>query len=525
MESPAPNFSPENFPEPERAELFFAFVGRIGVNTRQISQVLSEELSQLNYRSTEIKLTKEIQNIPTYQGIDKKQFEDRYVELIKKCNRFRDETKQMHIMAALAVNKIFNIRSEASGELHNFPRPIESQAYIINQLKRKEEIEYLRKIYKSQLFIISCHASHAHRKDILAKRIAEGHPTKPSKSQWESKAEELIVTDDHEEDVDSGQRVRDAIPEGDFFIDATSEAAIRSDIKRLIRLIFGDNRITPSREEYGMYLASAAALRSSDLSRQVGAAILSDRGEVAALGCNEVPRPAGGAYWEGDEPDHRDFAFGGDENQKRKRSLVLDVVAKLKNSESLSDELNDEDIETLANQLIDSENAPLKDATALDIIEFGRAVHAEMAAITEAAKLGRSIAGLNLYVNTFPCHNCAKHIVSSGLAKVVFLRPYPKSGVFDLYPDSIRVDADDSRQPTPDGEPINFRFFKGVGPNRYAELFQKKKWKDELGKPKEFSASNAAPKISKISAGYLAKEIVANYEFIESIKNQYKDAL
>jgi hypothetical protein len=46
--------------------------------------------------------------------------------------------------------------------------------------------------------------------------------------------------------------------------------------------------------KYGLFLAKAAALRTLDLSRQVGAAIFSNQGEIIALGSNEVPRPEGG---------------------------------------------------------------------------------------------------------------------------------------------------------------------------------------------------------------------------------------
>ncbi|MDN3612645.1 hypothetical protein QWZ16_23945 [Vibrio ostreicida] len=33
---------------------------------------------------------------------------------------------------------------------------------------------------------------------------------------------------------------------------------------------------------------------------------------------------------------------------------------------------------------------------------------------------------LNSTVRLFPCHNCAKHIVASGIKRVVYVEPYPK---------------------------------------------------------------------------------------------------
>ncbi|MCP2807341.1 deaminase, partial [Salmonella enterica subsp. enterica serovar Typhimurium] len=69
----------------------------------------------------------------------------------------------------------------------------------------------------------------------------------------------------------------------------------------------------------------------------------------------------------------------------------------------------------------------LKDTGLLGITEYGRAVHAEMEALLSAARNGIAIRGGTLYTTTYPCHNCAKHIVAAGIKKVKFVEPYPKS--------------------------------------------------------------------------------------------------
>ena len=66
------------------------------------------------------------------------------------------------------------------------------------------------------------------------------------------------------------------------------------DLARFFRSFFGANNVSPTREEYGMYMAKTASLRSLDLSRQIGAAIFTQKGEVITLGSNEVPRQGGG---------------------------------------------------------------------------------------------------------------------------------------------------------------------------------------------------------------------------------------
>lgn len=77
----------------------------------------------------------------------------------------------------------------------------------------------------------------------------------------------------------------------------------------------------------------------------------------------------------------------------------------------------------------------------MDIIEFGRVVHAEMSALMDAARLGRPVQDAKLFCTTFPCHICAKHITAAGISSVFFLEPYPKSAAFALHPDSIEVEG------------------------------------------------------------------------------------
>lgn len=51
-----------------------------------------------------------------------------------------------------------------------------------------------------------------------------------------------------------------------------------------------------------------------------------------------------------------------------------------------------------------------------------RAIHAEIDAISKAAKNGVSIEGATIYVTRYPCETCAKAIAASGLIYVVYGR-------------------------------------------------------------------------------------------------------
>lgn len=51
------------------------------------------------------------------------------------------------------------------------------------------------------------------------------------------------------------------------------------------------------------------------------------------------------------------------------------------------------------------------------------AAHAELNSITNAARVGIPLAGSTIYVTHFPCMDCAKAIVQSGITRVVTYEP------------------------------------------------------------------------------------------------------
>ena len=214
---------------------------------------------------------------------------------------------------------------------------------------------------------------------------------------------------------------------GDVFVTGIDPAMAEATIRRFVKALFGDTKASPTKDEYGLYTATAASLRSADLSRQVGAAIFTKNGEIISLGCNEVPRPGGGTYWSDDEePIYRDVELGYDPNQDRKAEIVHDLLTRMASEGFLSGTLTKiKSPQRRAELFIDCET--LRDSQLMDIIEFGRVIHAEMSAIADAARLGRATKDATLFCTTFPCHICAKHVVAAGIDRVVFLEPYPKS--------------------------------------------------------------------------------------------------
>lgn len=124
------------------------------------------------------------------------------------------------------------------------------------------------------------------------------------------------------------------------------------------------------------------------------------------------------------------------------------------------------------------------------LIEYSRAIHAEMDAITTMARIAQvSTVGKTLSCTTYPCHNCARHIVAAGIKRVVYIEPYEKSLAADLHGDSISQ-GEPARE---DKAKVVFDNFEGTAPRRYAKFFgNSRPGKDQKGKaiPYEIETSH-----------------------------------
>jgi deoxycytidylate deaminase len=432
-------------------ELFFGIVAPIGVDLRGCVESLKQALRDRGYTPVEIKVTnifcrmKEF--ITPIDPLDDSTEYLRYKSYIAYGNQLRRVFEDDAALAVLTIARISRKRLN-SGDESRFERV----AYIIHQFKRKEEIDLMRSVYGKQFFQISVYSRRGARVDYLASRFASAE-NNAGRSRYFTHAEEMVQRDYNESD-DHGQRVVKIFHDGDVIINIdTNNPNFSSQIDRFVRLVFGSNRISPTKIEYGMFIAKAAALRTLDLSRQVGAAIFSEDGEIISLGSNEVPRAHGGTYWCDDPFDDREHVRGQDSNEQRKKEILLEILSMT----GARDKFDDRSV---------------KDSQFMDALEYGRIIHAEMSAIVDAARLGRSTRNAALFCTTFPCHMCAKHIVGAGLRHVYFLEPYPKSLVSDLHNDSIDIEGNDrgrfSSYPA-----VVFKHFHGVSPRRYRELFER----------------------------------------------------
>lgn len=430
-------------------EIVIGLVGALGAPLKRVESLFDELLKPFDYTTRRVHLSDFLDAYawPTPHPDASVAVAERYALLMDRGNALRGILGRGD---ALAMHAAAHVSSERP---KNRPRSIPNVAYVLRQLKHPDEVRLLRQVYGDAFHLVGVYSSHDSRSQHL-RNVDEMDP---------KDAEELIKRDAGEEFA-YGQQVTKTFHLSDFFIEIEGlqeedVCSARAQIERYLMLIFGKGVVTPSKGEYWMYLAYSAALRSSDLSRQVGAVLISGRGELLSVGANEVPAAGGGLYWES-EGSARDVDMGFDANRRQIHECVEEVLcALLPGYEDLAGS------ERAAR--FTTEYGKLRQTRLMNLTEFGRAVHAEMEALLSAARQGVSVTESHLYTTTYPCHNCAKHIVGSGVRRVVFIEPYPKSLAVGLHGDAIslgRAHSDEDRK-------VDLVAFVGVAPRRFARLF------------------------------------------------------
>jgi len=501
-------------------ELFFGIAGPIGVDLDSLEKVLASELKSVGYESCVIKATEEM--IKFDIGIDYTEEKNFLNDILFKiyADKLCEKCDDRSALAKIMVRAISDQRNHKTGKEDV---QAEKFAYILRQLKRPEEVAILRTLYGKQFVLISAYGSAESRKSLLIGKLKNSMSTLLSVAELSAKVEHLMEIDQSEKSEYYGQNLADTFHLADVFVDGISYIDMTKTLHRFIQALFGRNDIAPTRLEYGMYNAKAAALRSSDLSRQVGAAIFSAEGEVISQGCNEVPRALGGTYWDQEEPDFRDVRIGYDPNEELKRHILRDLFERLQKGGYLSDKAlligsPSDMVETLTRKATyrlgpmtaSQTDGALVGADIMDLTEYGRVVHAEMCAICDAARLGRSVRGGTLFCTTFPCHNCTKHILASGIAKVVYMEPYPKSKAKDLHRNEIVIESENTRL-------VSFIPFLGISPSRYGDIFQKGRRKNRGGRAETWYYVNPRPMIEVLSPAYIEPESLVFATLIGSL--------
>lgn len=476
--------------EPQRHPLFVGFVGAIGIAWDPIVQAFSESLLRFNYSVEVVHLSKLMDSIgvPDWDELPIHRSIEYYESRMDACDELRKSIGVGSALAALAMVKVraHRLRIDTS----------KATSYLFKSLKHPQEVKLLRHVYGDAFFLVGVASSADERRQSLIDALSQsvGLSENPR-----ADTERLIARDELDtSNREFGQNVRDTYAMADVFIPANRglDNAAR-DIDRFIEAIFASPFLTPKSHEEGMNFAANASMRSAAAGRQVGAALIPKIGTPVVAGVNEVPKPGGGQYWEGDLPDYRDFRLGRDPNPIYVRLVMEEVLQRLADHEWLREglcELSGKELFARASDAEGAMDSLLTGARASMLIEFIRCLHAEQAAIVNAARGGISTEQAILYTTTFPCHECAKLIVGAGIREVHYIEPFPKSLVDRLYGEVIDTSPVSQVLMPEGGYRIPFYQFVGIAPRRYASFFiaGERKIGEELV---EFNTQLASPRI------------------------------
>ncbi len=500
------------------AELVIGLVGAVGAGVSTTAKEVAEILrSEYGYESvTIIKLSTIIET-----NCDKAEAIISYSSASERITQLQEAGTKLrakfgdNYLAAKAIEEIGFSRADLDkSDDTNRPTvhmPLR-RATIIDSLKHQSEVDLFRETYGGLYWQFTVFAP----ENVRELRLSTNGVTRTSIST-------IFTKDDNDTADDHGQKVSKTAHLSDFFVrnDKENTENLKQSLHRFLEIVFGITVHTPNLEESGMYSAVSAASKSACLSRQVGAAIYSSAGEFISVGWNDVPRAGGGLYSDDHgKNDHRCYKWRdcSCHNDLKKAALYKEVFDAISNAgllitEELSKILEKNNVSSKVASFKEVKDAllttPMK-----SLIEYSRSIHAEMEAIISAARVGKSnLVGSTLYTTTFPCHNCARHIVAAGISKVIYIEPYSKSLAMELHGDAISL--------TPEKKKVSFLQYEGVGPSVSLKLFQvRTERKPKEGKAVSLLKSEALPVLPPPMDGFTRHEesVIIRIKEMETVK-------
>ena len=465
-------------------ELVFAVVGHVGSGTSEVAEKLKEILENSSlkdgpYETEILKARISITGWAQKNGHTTPNTSDDDLATAYGLQDLGDRMRESdHSAVARAlVGRIRETRARKQGVTTVDKVPVvpdgKKRAYILDSIRHPAEVHLLRTVYEGAFTLIGVVCDEERRRERIKKKFHNAGDKKATEfMQRDAKGAEKF-----------GQHVSEAFHLSDFFIDNTAERVLPPDIPnehwrigdelwRLVNIIGHHEMVRPSTAETAMYQAAGAAMRSACLSRQVGATLVNRKGDIISSGTNEVPKAGGGTYGVGFEPNSQDIL---DE-----RCAYWSKPEKFCSNTREQNEMIEELIESIE-ELKKAQTKPEVLRTSLrktrigELLEFSRAVHAEMDALITASRKGESSVGSRMFVTTFPCHYCARHLVAAGIDEVQYIEPYPKSRALKLHWDSIAIDPTGWTAPSMGGDKVLFRPFTGIAPKLYRNSFLKQR--------------------------------------------------
>ena len=325
---------------------------------------------------------------------------------------------------------------------------------VIDSIRNKAEADYFRKKYDN-FFLIAIDATAETR----WQRVQDSYLLDKGQFNIDD------MRDKGENEPAYGQQTESCILEADIIINHDKQLTKHTEwdkffhhIVRYLDLMTKPGSFLPTYKELFMHQAYGISLKSACSKRQVGAIIVDDRvaeneprkttSYVISSGCNNVPA--------GDESCAEK---GNSTAYCYKDHQLNEYLTKVKFCPHCGRKIKIPESNTIKYVTCSKcKNKVLTDFIPGKSLDVCRAVHAEEAAIIQAARLGSSaLDGKTLYTTTFPCLLCAKSIIDSGIKKVVYREPYPMEEAMDM----LKICG------------VNLEKHEGVNPWAFFKLYKK----------------------------------------------------
>lgn len=291
----------------------------------------------------------------------------------------------------------------------------DAEQIVLDGIRNIGEIQYLRRTF-TRCFIVAAEA--------------------PFSVRWERVKDEYggiqqrFIEDDYRdcgEGLRYGQQVSKAVQDADYVVVNNEELGTKETRLSLLysKKLHGavqlmrhydsdplppDVRSTPTDPEIHMATAYAQSRASHCKKRYVGAVIVSPENLTLSIGYNENPMGMHACVTRyGD--CFKDLCM--EKKLERMEGVYCPRCGKLMASLASPWRCDNNDCRANLKALF----FPSRN------IELCTAIHAEERAIRSLE--GRTVKGATMFVTTFPCLQCSRHIIDVGIERVVYVEPYP----------------------------------------------------------------------------------------------------
>lgn len=291
---------------------------------------------------------------------------------------------------------------------------------VFDSIKNLGEVNYFRRRYRN-FFLVAVQCSTQVRWSRVKARYDQ-----------QNLGEDALKRDDLRDqlglDLPYGQQVQTCVDDADIVISNQEKCHSRPEAVRslntrfepYLNLMTAESRHYPSLDEVMMAIAYIRATYSRCIKRQVGAVIVDDQDNIVASSFNENPPPL--------QPC-------ADRHICEKESRMVGQIEALEKCPRCGQPITGSN----PSYVCPACRCSFKEVLFPDRgMQWCPSIHAEDSAIRQAPR--SSLAGCTLFTTTFPCFNCAKAIVYSGIRRVVYVEPYPEVQAAELL-EEVRCDV------------------------------------------------------------------------------------